>query len=123
MKARFSTFLREERTRRGRGDARNFPQSEMARLLDVGLRQYQRWENPDDRSMPRWQGIEQIAEKLGVSVDEILGVIDEPERPPGHSGTEVDALLDIVQRLERLESKIDHLQGELSRLSGAPQSS
>ena len=76
VKERFAAMLLSERTKRGHGDPRNYPQPEMARELNVSLRQYQRWEDANDPSMPGTGGLLKVCETLGRDPQEIY---DDPE--------------------------------------------
>ena len=78
LKKRFAALMLSGRTKRGYGDARKYPQPEMARELGVSLRQYQRWEDPDHPSMPTFPGVTKLCERLGVDTS-ILFTEPEPE--------------------------------------------
>jgi transcriptional regulator with XRE-family HTH domain len=80
MKGRLAAVLQDERRIRGRGDARRFPQPEMARLLGYSLRQYQRLEDPDDGSLPTWDDLNEILAKLGRPQSDIFA--EESDEPP-----------------------------------------
>lgn len=73
MKARLAAVLLDERTRRGLGDARRYPQPEMARLLGYSLRQYQRLEDADDPSLPGWDDLTEILAKLERPETDVFG--------------------------------------------------
>lgn len=107
MKKRFAAALLEQRAERGGGDPRRFPQPEMAALLGVGLRQYQRWEDPEDPSLPYWRNLEQIAEELNVDVAEIVGSDQQPvsvdDIPDDPEAPEAD-------RLGRLEVEVREMR-------------
>lgn len=81
LKQRLAETLIDERTRRGRGDARQFPQPQMADLLGYSLRQYQRLENPDDPNLPTWSGIEAIAERLSIDAADLFASAETPDTP------------------------------------------
>lgn len=111
IKQRFAKLLYDERVRRGGGDARRFPQPEMAQLLGIGMRQYQRWEDPDDGSLPYWRNIEAIGEKLDVDVSDLFNAVQqlEPEESPEPAdlaslrrelATEIGRLRDVTDQLE-----------------------
>lgn len=98
MKERLARVLLEERTKRGHGDPRRFPQPEMARLLSVALRTYQRWEAPDDPMLPYWRNLEQIAATLDRDLADLVGDADQ------------DAAAALVPATDRAEEVAD-LQG------------
>lgn len=102
VKRRLAAALVAERTRRGGGDARRFPQPEMARELGYSLRQYQRLEDPDDPNLPSWKNVEAIAEKLGLDTTVIFddGVVDEQVTPSSDAET-IAALREEVGRLQQ----------------------
>jgi hypothetical protein len=77
MKTRLAGVLAEERARRGGGDARRYPQPQMAQLLGYSLRQYQRLEDPEDPSLPGWNDLERIMEILELDASAIFGDRDE----------------------------------------------
>jgi transcriptional regulator with XRE-family HTH domain len=81
MKGRLAAVLQDERRIRGRGDARRFPQPEMARLLGYSLRQYQRLEDPDDGSLPTWDALTEILTKLERPQSDIFGEEETDEQP------------------------------------------
>lgn len=97
---RVADFLLQERSRRGHGDARRFPQPKMADLLGVSLRTYQHWEAAD--TMPTWRNLEEVAGRLKVDVTDIIGEVS-PEVAAAGETEILDRLDEIVQRLERLE--------------------
>lgn len=76
LKERFAALLFSERARRGHGDPRSYPQPEMAHDLSMSLRQYQRWENPDDPSMPTTKDLMLVCEKLERNPAELF---EDPE--------------------------------------------
>lgn len=82
MKARLAAVLLAERTRRGGGDPRRFPQPEMARLIDYSLRQYQRLEDENDSSIPTWNVLERIMGILDLDPSVIFAPAEEEEDQP-----------------------------------------
>lgn len=124
VKQRLAIALVDERSRRGGGDARRFPQPEMARELGYSLRQYQRLENPDDPSLPRWGELEQIAERLGLDADRLFGDDgDEPPTPPvGAPAGDLDALFvevrNVAEEVRQLRAAVRRLEGRLPRREG-----
>lgn len=120
VKQRLAAALTRERERRGGDDARRFPQPKMAELLGYSLRQYQRLEDPDDPSLPRWDDLEKIADKLGLEGDELFGdATAEPTTPEVASDAREARLDQLEARLEagvvRLEGILDSLEAETAR--------
>lgn len=107
VRQRLAAALLRERGKRGRGDARKYPQPEMARLLNLSLRQYQRIEAGE--SMPRWRTLEQMADRLDITVADLIGDSDEAiseAAVPGEEWSRVfDRLDEILGRLDRLEER------------------
>lgn len=91
----FADLLRDERSRLGGGDPTRFPQSRMAGLLGVSLRQYQRWEHGESR--PTVAGIERIRRALAEH--------EAREAPAG-----------IVAQVESMQDEIRALRAELAAL-------
>jgi transcriptional regulator with XRE-family HTH domain len=110
MKARLASVLIEERTKRGHGDARRFPQPEMADLLDYSLRQYQRLEDPDSESLPNWDTLTRILDLLGRPSSDIFGddeeaEIEGPEARSDGDGSSSDleeAIADLGEKVDRI---------------------
>lgn len=113
MKERLAAVLLEERKKRGHGDARRFPQPEMASLLGYSLRQYQRLEDPNEGSMPVWGDLYEILDKLGRPHTDIFGDEEPPpvEPPPDEpeSGDPIKALSERFSTLERQMARIERL--------------
>lgn len=65
----FNVRLKEMRDKRG------FTQQNMADTLNTGLRNYQKYEQGERR--PTYESLVVIAQKLGVSIDYLLGATDE----------------------------------------------
>ena len=99
VKERFAAMLLSERTKRGHDDPRNYPQPEMARELNVSLRQYQRWEDANDPSMPGTGGLLKVCETLERDPAEIY---DDPEPEP-----EPDDKFALIQEALREQAKAD----------------
>lgn len=122
LKQRLAAVLLAERTERGLGDARRFPQPAMAAVLGYSLRQYQRLEDPDDPNLPSWNNIEVIADKLGLDPSDLFGD-DGSEPKPTENGSatpppqsELDALRQDLQeqreQLARMEALLHRALGE-----------
>lgn len=122
VKQRLAAALLAERERRGGGDARRFPQPQMALLLGYSLRQYQRLEDGNDQSLPSWSDLDRIADTLGLDAGELFGEVSREDGPPAPASGGIDhaPLLErllqeileiregqdaIAQRLERLEAR------------------
>lgn len=109
LKARLAARLLDERTRRGMGDARKFPQPKMADLIGYSLRQYQRLEDAEDSSMPSFADMEEIAAKLEFDMAELFA--DEPEETPAEDVTPSPSPGDVGE----LRRELAHLRGALQR--------
>lgn len=115
MRERFGEALLAWRTKRGRGDARRFPQGDAARELDgalrdgCSLRTYQSWE-AGARMPRRFSTVEEILDYIGSPVSAILE-IDEPsslpEAPAEGGAATLAAILDGIQRLERRMDRLE----------------
>ena len=82
LKERFAAMLLDERAQRGHGDARRYPQPKMAAELGLSLRQYQRWENPADPSMPGTEEMLKVCEAFSRSPSELFGEVEPVETEP-----------------------------------------
>ena len=69
----FKENLKRLRTERG------WTQEQLARLLDVSLRSYTNWEV--DGREPRYAVLVRLAKTFGVTADELLAGVGEPETP------------------------------------------
>lgn len=115
LKARLAEALLRERTRRGGGEARRFPQPKMAAELGYSLRQYQRLEDPNEPGIPNWDDLERIVERLGINPAEIFD--DATDEPPTHPGDEDDdPQMQILRALEALRESARESQALQSRL-------
>lgn len=121
IKARFAAMLLDERTARGDGDARRFPQPEMAKLLGYSLRQYQRLEDPDNASMPGWRGINNILATLGRDEDDVFTSPGENKTPPASADVQeqlweaLAMLRDIRSGQRELADRVKRLEESASR--------
>lgn len=112
IKQRLAAILFAERERRGGGDARRFPQPEMARLLGYSLRQYQRLEDPDDQNLPNWSDLERIMGVLDLDATAIFENGQVPPTPPPPN--ELRELRDHLDRQH--EETLRHVQALESTL-------
>lgn len=121
VKERLAALLIEERGRRapdGSGDPRRFPQPEMARLLGYSLRQYQRLEDPEDGSLPRFDQMQQLLEKLDRPSSDVYG----DEEPPSleTTGEDDDVNEDRLARMEEEVGEVRELLEAVARAVGVP---
>jgi transcriptional regulator with XRE-family HTH domain len=70
LKQRISRWLAKER------DERRLSQLEMAQLVEISYRQYQRYESAE--SLPRWRQLERMAEVLGTDIGHVLAIAETP---------------------------------------------
>lgn len=119
-KARLAAILRSERAQRGAGEASRFPQPEMARLLGYSLRQYQRLEDPDDPSLPRWNELERIMGELGLPASEIFSddVPASSARATADDGVQA-TLRRVLDQLQELQAGQAEIADRLERLEDA----
>lgn len=111
MRERFAAKLLAERTRRGGGDARRYPQPQMAELLGTTLRSYQGWEAGE--RMPRWRNLERIAATLAWNVSELF---EDDELPPEPEADRLTALeAKVSAGFHALEEAIEQLAAQLRR--------
>lgn len=113
MKERLADALIQERTRRGGGDARRFPQPKMAELLGYSLRQYQRLEDAEDGGLPSWENLDAIAEKLGLSPSDLF------DDDPGQPARRAEPAPDLTARLQKVEERLSKSEALLRRIAKA----
>lgn len=126
LKQRLSAALIKERTQRGNGDARRFPQPKMAELLGYSLRQYQRLEDPNDGNLPSWDSLETILDKLGLSSDDIFGGDDAtdvttPPTPllPGEGGVAAAEVHELLDEVRQVHAELGQLRDEVRQVRDA----
>lgn len=73
---------------------RRLTQPAMAERVGVSLRGYQKWEA--GVAAPNWRNLEQLAEALGVTADDLIGAGDNRHEP-------------VAVTLDRIEAKLDRL--------------
>lgn len=112
MKERLADALIQERTRRGNGDPRRFPQPKMAELLGYSLRQYQRLEDPEDGGLPSWENLDAIAERLGLNPADLFD--DASAAKPV-----VEPEPDLRARLQKVEERLSKSEALLRRIAKA----
>jgi len=111
MKARLAAVLADERRQRGKGDPRRFPQPEMAALLGYSLRQYQRLEDESDPSLPSWDDLNAILEKLGRDAGDIFADDDEPADAPPATPDRAEAGVEETRELRALVEALLRAEG------------
>lgn len=116
MRERLAARLLQERARRGGGDARRFPQPEMASLLNVSLRTYQGWES--ETILPSWRNLEGIASALEWDLEELFGDESAPDvEVPDVAATQQDeAAESVLAAVDRLETELREQRRILERL-------
>lgn len=112
MKARLAGILVAQRSERGGGDARRFPQPEMARLLGYSLRQYQRLEDANDPSLPSWSDLERIMGILDLDAAAIFEPYDD-EQP----STLVSRDVELQELRDQISSNHDEVIKRLDALA------
>ena len=98
---------------------KNMTQEELGNLTGVGLTAVSQWETAT--SMPRGQRLNQIAEALGVTIEQLmnysltesdsfsLNALEEP-------ATTYEAATDLELRIEAVEKRLNLLSRELAEL-------
>jgi hypothetical protein len=112
-KARLAGVLLQERARRGGGDARRFPQPQMAALLGYSLRQYQRLEDPEDTSLPGWNDLERIMGRLELDASTIF---DDDLQQDVDVAT-ADDVVDLRELRDELARRHDEVMARLDEIA------
>lgn len=108
MRKHLAARLLAERIKRGHGEARRFPQPEMARELGVSGRAYQGWEG--EERLPSWRNLEKMADHFGTTTEDLLGspvtAADLPPETEAEASLPADHLEEILDLLKALEAKV-----------------
>lgn len=116
LKERLAARLFAERAARGHGDARRFPQPEMARLIGYSIRQYQRLEDPDDQSLPSFADLERIAGVLEFDVADLFADDDRVEVTPSSDDEIAELRAEVAAALRQVEAERAEIREQLARI-------
>lgn len=99
-------------------ESKNLIQPDAARVLGLSARQYQRLEKA--QSTPRWRTIEQVAERMEISVADLIGMEELASLPASSQPPRTVDLDD--ERFERLFAELQILRDGQAGIQAAQES-